>query len=741
MRNRNLAWIGIALGVLLFPRPEAHAWSPVRTPDSRQVVGNGVYPAASSACYSQPGEWTLIPMTPASGLFMTAPNVVGVFWPPPPGGSGPDPHVRTLFGDFATDLFNGPYWNAVMPQYIGSAHGIYQSSVDLTTLLTLTPSATVYVASIGPELDAQVQAGVLPPYDATGNTIYAVHFPPGITITDVTTPTHVSIGTSCVQWCGYHDFHFQSSPFELLTWTVLPDFSQNAACAASCGQGTPFHTYMQVQSHELFETVTDPYSVGWVNRCPGGGEEVADVCELDAFFVPRRTFSSGSPQCPTRWSMQSIFSNASWAAVGAPNGCLVSDSTAVSDLTISMSHSGNFAQGQIGDHYRISVSNAASAGAACGLVTVTETLPPSGLTLTGMSGNGWTCAGNTCTRSDALSASSSYPDITVTVTVAANSPASVTNSASVSGGDEINTANDAASDPTTINPGSAAGCNDNNVCTTDAFNAATGCVYTNVSGPCDDGSACTTGDTCSDGTCVGVPIVPDEVGNDITVTQTGGGTTISWPGADGPFSLYRGSIRSGTPHAYNHGCMEQEVNVQSATDVLSPPPGVALYYLVTRVQACGESIPGRASDGKPIPNSHHCPDLGADSDGDGILDQFDDCPTVSDPGQSNADGDGYGDACDNCPTVSNPTQRDMNHNGLGDACDPDIDGDGIPNALDNCPYKYNPDQVDTDGDGVGDACDNCSRDYNPSQHDCNFNNIGDACDPLPCSTGFHKEPN
>jgi hypothetical protein len=53
------------------------------------------------------------------------------------------------------------------------------------------------------------------------------------------------------------------------------------------------------------------------------------------------------------------------------------------------------------------------------MVTVTETLP-AGLTLVAMTGTGWTCASNVCTRSDALAAGASYPAITVTVNVAVN---------------------------------------------------------------------------------------------------------------------------------------------------------------------------------------------------------------------------------------------------------------------------------------------------------------------------------
>ncbi len=69
-----------------------------------------------------------------------------------------------------------------------------------------------------------------------------------------------------------------------------------------------------------------------------------------------------------------------------------------------------------------------------------------------------------------------------------------------------------------------------------------------------------------------------------------------------------------------------------------------------------------------------------------------------------SDGDGVPDATDNCPTTYNPNQEDDDDDGLGNACDPDDDNDGVLDADDNCPTAYNPDQEDSDGDGVGDAC-------------------------------------
>ena len=124
----------------------------------------------------------------------------------------------------------------------------------------------------------------------------------------------------------------------------------------------------------------------------------------------------------------------------------------VRDMTITKSHTGNFTQGQTLATYTLTATNSGSA-ATTGTVTVTDTLPAS-LAATGINGPGWTCvlATRTCTRLDSLAAGLSYPPITVTVTVASNAPASVTNTATVSGGGEINVANDTATDPTTIDP-------------------------------------------------------------------------------------------------------------------------------------------------------------------------------------------------------------------------------------------------------------------------------------------------
>ncbi|HYL76326.1 MAG TPA: Ig-like domain repeat protein [Bryobacteraceae bacterium] len=135
---------------------------------------------------------------------------------------------------------------------------------------------------------------------------------------------------------------------------------------------------------------------------------------------------------------------------GTGNTATASINVLAPDVTIVKSHTGNFFQGQTGAAYSITVNNIGP-GPTAGTVTVTDTLP-AGLTATAMAGTGWNCTVATlsCTRTDALASGASYPAIVVTVNVAASAPASVSNLATVAGGGELNTANDTATDLTTI---------------------------------------------------------------------------------------------------------------------------------------------------------------------------------------------------------------------------------------------------------------------------------------------------
>ena len=57
----------------------------------------------------------------------------------------------------------------------------------------------------------------------------------------------------------------------------------------------------------------------------------------------------------------------------------------------------------------------------------------------------------------------------------------------------------------------------------------------------------------------------------------------------------------------------------------------------------------------------------ADSDGDGVVNAADNCPSAANADQLDADADGAGDVCDSCPATSNPGQEDGDGDGKADA--------------------------------------------------------------------------
>lgn len=86
------------------------------------------------------------------------------------------------------------------------------------------------------------------------------------------------------------------------------------------------------------------------------------------------------------------------------------------------------------------------------------------------------------------------------------------------------------------------------------------------------------------------------------------------------------------------------------------------------------------------------PLAGEDFDGDGVNNEADNCPVISNKSQNDEDEDRIGDPCDNAVEVKNFSQLD-------------VDRDGVADLIDNCKLQPNPDQKDRDNDGFGDECD------------------------------------
>lgn len=127
----------------------------------------------------------------------------------------------------------------------------------------------------------------------------------------------------------------------------------------------------------------------------------------------------------------------------------------------------------------------------------------------------------------------------------------------------------------------------------------------------------------------------------------------------------------------------------------------------------------------------------SDTDGDGIRDRDDNCPSVAGLAEfdgcpdTDADDDGISDCCDSCPDTPGLAEfngcPDTDGDGVQDLEDdcpevkglvelngcPDGDGDGVPDKDDLCPTTAGPEAnsgcpyIDNDGDGVIDIKDKC----------------------------------
>ncbi len=162
----------------------------------------------------------------------------------------------------------------------------------------------------------------------------------------------------------------------------------------------------------------------------------------------------------------------------------------------------------------------------------------------------------------------------------------------------------------------------------------------------------------------------------------------------------------------------------------------------------GNGIPDECdiASGAPDADGNGIPDAcEIDSDGDGVIDQLDGCPTDPNkvtPGvcgcnvsDIDTDGDGTPDCNDGCPNDPQKTEPGLCGCGVAEI---DTDGDGTPDCHDGCPldpHKTEPGEcgcgvadLDSDADGVPDCLDNCPDIPNADQRDSDGNGIGDVCE-------------
>jgi uncharacterized repeat protein (TIGR01451 family) len=196
-------------------------------------------------------------------------------------------------------------------------------------------------------------------------------------------------------------------------------------------------------------TATSIAGTGWTCTAPGGPCWRSDALAGGGSYPPITLTVNVAANAPG-----SVTNTVSVSGGGDTNGAnnTANDPTTIGgpDLTITKTHTGNFTQGQTGATFTISVSNVGT-GPTNGTVSVMDS-PQTGLTATAISGTGWNCTqpSGPCTRSDALAAGASYPALTSTANVASDAPATVVNTATVSGGGDGNSGNNTDDDSATV---------------------------------------------------------------------------------------------------------------------------------------------------------------------------------------------------------------------------------------------------------------------------------------------------
>jgi uncharacterized repeat protein (TIGR01451 family) len=210
-----------------------------------------------------------------------------------------------------------------------------------------------------------------------------------------------------------------TSPWRATGWRIYP-------------RGSASGTYTCVDSPNLTTVGTSPAFSLALTTPSSAGEYTLDI----------QTYSDDGTTCASK--------------VG--NGRTTNFFVGTPDLTITKTHAGNFTAGSTGS-YTITVTNSGNL-ATTSNVTVTDALPV-GFTYSAATGTNWNCTPPTsqtpltCSRgggANMIAAGASAPPITLTVNVAADAPASITNTATVSGGGEpaAKNGNNSASDATTI---------------------------------------------------------------------------------------------------------------------------------------------------------------------------------------------------------------------------------------------------------------------------------------------------
>ncbi len=148
-------------------------------------------------------------------------------------------------------------------------------------------------------------------------------------------------------------------------------------------------------------------------------------------------------------------------------------------------------------------------------------------------------------------------------------------------------------------------CDDNNPCTDDGCDPASGCFHNNNTGQCDDGNNCTINDKCANGACKGTTITPPAETQNVLAPNK---TTYTWTSQ--PLATRYDVVRGSTaafpvgPGGGDESCFN-DLGAATLNDPAIPAVGAGFWYLSRGENTCGNGPWGNATSGPRITTT--CP--------------------------------------------------------------------------------------------------------------------------------------
>lgn len=264
------------------------------------MMDSGTVPETSMTTWTGPAMHPAMPhVVDYGGPVLSAPEIQPVVF----AGDAMQDDIAA----FTSGVGQSAYWAAVGHEYgVGAVRGLPVAVANEAAPASITD------AQVQTWITGKISSGFLPA--PNGNTIYAVFYPSGTTIT-------ASAGTSCTSFYGYHG-QSTSASGAAYVYAVLPRCHDAYHTDLANVTNSTSHELLEASTNPYFSTApayatVDPAHAVWA-IATGGSTELGDMCALmpgAGYYQP--------PDLP--YAVQRMWSNASAAGghdpcVPAPSG-------------------------------------------------------------------------------------------------------------------------------------------------------------------------------------------------------------------------------------------------------------------------------------------------------------------------------------------------------------------------------------------------------------------------------------